>query len=146
MISQDESKHLIDTAINYAGTRADGVEIAVYGSNFATSRFANNSMTQNQAPEKITLSIRVISGKKQLRLNSDDITEKGIQRLVDNAITAVKLLPEDSDFLGLPQENLTKQVEGHSDFNRYDAATGEISADARADSILSMIAVAKKKN
>jgi predicted Zn-dependent protease len=145
VINQDECKRLVNLAIAHAGKRADGVEVEVSSSDFATSRFANNSMTQNQAPQRITVSVRVISGKRQLRLDSDDISETGIQHLVDNAITAVKLLPEDPEVLPLPSLELTKPLDRNADFNRYDNQTGEMSADQRADAIIAMVDVAKKQ-
>jgi predicted Zn-dependent protease len=145
VISQDESKRLIDLALAHAGKRVDGAEVNVSASNLATSRFANNSMTQNQAPQRVTVSVRVISGKRQLRLDTDDISEQGIQHLVDNAITAVKLLPEDPEVLQLPDATLTKPLPGHTDFNRYDQRTGEMSANERADAVIGMVAAAKKQ-
>jgi predicted Zn-dependent protease len=107
VISQTESKRLIDLAIAHAAKRADGVEVRVTSSDFATSRFANNNMTQNQAPEHVTVSVRVIAGQRQLRLSTDNISDSGIEHLVDNAITAVKLLPEDPTVLPLPDLTLT---------------------------------------
>jgi predicted Zn-dependent protease len=64
-------------------------------------------MTQNQAPEHVTVSVRVIAGQRQLRLSTDNISDSGIEHLVDNAITAVKLLPEDPTVLPLPDLTLT---------------------------------------
>ncbi len=145
MISQSESKRLIDLALAHAGKQVDGAEVTVTASNFATSRFANNNMTQNQAPQRVTVSVRVISGKRQLRLDSDDISETGIHHLVDNAIKAVKLLPEDAKVLPLPDLALTKPLERSGEFNRYDRDTGEMSADQRSDSVNAMIDVAKKQ-
>ncbi|HEY9732278.1 MAG TPA: TldD/PmbA family protein [Drouetiella sp.] len=146
MISESESKRIIDLAIAHAGKRADGVEVKVTSSNFATSRFANNSMTQNQAPEHVTVSVRVISGQRQLRLSTDNISDSGIEHLVDNAITAVKLLPEDSTVLPLPDLCLTKTHDRGTAFNRYDRGTGEMSADERSNSVNAMIDVAKKQS
>lgn len=146
MISESESKRLIDLALAHAGKRVDGVEVTVTGSNFATSRFANNNMTQNQAPERVSVSVRVISGKRQIRLSSDDISQSGIEHLVDNAIKAVALLPEDPTVLPLPALALTEPLARDVDFNRYDRETGEMSADQRSDSVNSMIEAAKKHN
>ncbi len=103
-------------------------------------------MTQNQAPQRVTVSVRVISGKRQLRLDSDDISETAIHHLVDNAIKAVKLLPDDPKVLPLPDLALTKPLERSGEFNRYDPDTGEMSADQRSDSVNAMIDVAKSRN
>lgn len=146
MISQSESKRLIDLALAHAGKRVDGVEVTVNGSNFATSRFANNNMTQNQAPERVSVSVRVISGKRQIRLSSDDISNSGIEHLVDNAIKAVTLLPEDPTVLPLPELAQTEPLARDVAFNRYDRETGEMSAEKRSDSINKMIEVARKHN
>lgn len=146
MITKDESKRLVDKAIARAGADVDGIEVTVSSSNFATSRFANNTMTQNQAPQLTTVSVRVISGKKQIRLDSDEISDKGIDKLVDNAIAAVKLLPEDPTSLPLPDSDLTRELDAHPEFNRYDRDTGEMTADQRANAIVSMIGVAKAQH
>lgn len=142
VISQSESKRLIDLALAHAGKQADGVEVTVNSSNFATSRFANNNMTQNQAPDHVSVSVRVLSGKRQIRLSTDNISNTGIEHLVDNAISAVKLLPEDPTVLPLPDLTLTKPLEQSVD--RYDRSTGEMTAEERSRSVTSMIDEAKK--
>ncbi len=43
-------------------------ELTITSSNLATSRFANNEMTQNQAPSLDLLSVRVIANGRQARL------------------------------------------------------------------------------
>ena len=142
LISKDDCKRLIDLAISSAGTRVDGTEVEVTGSDDATSRFANNGMTQNQAPVVVTVSVRVLKGHRQIRLSTDDISDEGIKRLVDNAITAVNLLQEDKTILPLPDATLTKQTHLES-FSRFDTQTAITTANERADSVKAMIDVAK---
>ncbi len=62
MIQETDAKKIIDQARNYAQGKCQSIEITVNANNVATSRFANNEMTQNQAPEVLDLSIRVSVG------------------------------------------------------------------------------------
>jgi predicted Zn-dependent protease len=142
MVSKDEARTLIDTAIKYAMRRkVDGIEVSVQSFNVATSRFANNSMTQNQAPLTVSISVRVHKDGKQARLTSDHVTVGGIRELVDNAITAAEFLDVDKEMLPLSRpEKRTVQ----KDVVRYDARTATFSAEKRAQAIKSIVDIALK--
>ena len=60
MINEAKAKKIIDGAIRYARRKVDGIEVTLSGSNIATSRFAQNGMTQNQAPTTEGISVRVL--------------------------------------------------------------------------------------
>ena len=60
MITEEKAKALIDTALQHGKRKkVDGIEATVTASDVATSRFANNGMTQNQSPQRISISVRV---------------------------------------------------------------------------------------
>lgn len=101
-------------------------------------------MTQNQAPVVVTVSVRVLKGHRQIRLDTDDISDQGIRRLVDNAITAVNLLQEDKTILPLPDTTLTRQTRPET-FSRFDGQTADTTANQRADSVKAVIDVAKSQ-
>ena len=50
----------------------------VSASDVATSRFANNEMTQNQAPNVVSVSVRVIVDRRQARLSTDRVSPSAI--------------------------------------------------------------------
>lgn len=140
MVDQQElCNDIIETAIKHAGKRSDGIEVTVSGSNVATSRFANNSMTQNQSPITESVSVRVLLGGRQARLSGDQTSVKSVHELVDNTITAAKLLEKDPD---LPKLIAPSKTNGRGP-NRFDRDTAEIDPDGRARHIREMIDVAK---
>src|SRR5690348_13939522 len=119
MISEEQAAELVDAAVKHGvKKKADGIEAIVSASNVATSRSANNGMTQNQFPEHISISVRVQKDGKQARLSSDRISPAGIRELVENAITSASFLEEDEEMLPLPKP---EKKAAQKSVNRYDA-------------------------
>ncbi len=143
MITKNETKQIIDDVIAYAQSQVDGqriksleTEVTVSGSNIATMRFALNSTTQNQWPEKVSLSVRLLIDGRQARLETDDISPKGIRNVVDNAITAILLLEKEPDLLTLPEP---PKIDAYAVVNRFDSSTAELTPAARAKYVQAMI-------
>jgi predicted Zn-dependent protease len=141
MITEKKAKQIIDGAIRYARRKVDGIEVTLHGSNIATSRFAQNGMTQNQAPVSETISVRVLRKGRQARLSGDDLGEKAVRALIDNAIIAVGLLEKDADLQPLvkPKGRKLKAV------SRFDRKTARMSAMDRAHEVRKVIDVAHAK-
>lgn len=140
MITRQQCKKIIDLALAYARGKADGIEVMVSASDVATSRFANNEMTQNQAPYAVGISVRVQKNGRQARVSSDDRTPAGIRKLVDNALVAAGFLEKDEDMLPLYQPSGQKEAAAA---NRYDAKTAKLGPKERALAVKEIIAVAK---
>jgi predicted Zn-dependent protease len=136
---KEQCRNIIDKAVSHAGKRVDSLEVTVTGSNIATSRFANNGMTQNQSPESQTVSVRAIVNGRQARLSSDRTAPNTIAELVDNTIKAAKLLEKDPDLIDLTSGNVSD-----APANRFDQPTAEINPMQRADAIKKMIEIAKQ--
>ncbi|MDR3612951.1 MAG: TldD/PmbA family protein [Candidatus Obscuribacterales bacterium] len=143
MLSEKKVKKIIDFAIDYAGKRVDGIEVTVTGSDIATSRFALNSMTQNQAPNLVSVSVRVLHDSKQTRLETDEISENGIKNLVDNAIAVVDMLTPEKDLLPLPKPVSAKK---YSKVDRFDKKTAAMSPKERALQVRKIIDAALASN
>ncbi len=143
MITQEQAKALIDSAIAFGNEKkVDGVEATVSAGNEATSRFANNGMTQNMSPSKVTLSVRVLNGGKQARMSTDVLTPEGIRKVVDDAAKAAGLLEPDKGMLPLPEPQSAGTIR---DTNRYDETTAQFTPQQRADEIAKMVKVAKDR-
>lgn len=147
MLNKAQVKKLIDTTLEHSGSRCEAVEVSVSGSNVATSRFANNHMTQNQAPDTHALSIRVIDKKKQIRLSTCDTSINGLKQVVDNAINAVKFSEKDGEI----QEPLSLTEIKESDYEErrqkiIDKKTMKCSASDRARYVSDIILLAKQNS
>ncbi|HEY9712447.1 MAG TPA: DNA gyrase modulator, partial [Chroococcales cyanobacterium] len=125
MISKSDCKKIVDLAVEHGKGKVDGVEVIVTGSEVATSRFANNGMTQNQAPSNVNFSVRVVSDGRQARLCGDDFSPEGVKQVVDNAITAVKFVAKDDGLLPIPDLAATKPP-AESYVSRFDDATARL--------------------
>jgi predicted Zn-dependent protease len=136
---REHCQQLIETAIVRAGNKVQGLEVTVEGSNIATSRFANNGMTQNQSPVFQSVSVRALVDGRQARMSSDRVSPSGVGDLVDNTIKAAKLLEKESDLLDLTSGTITDAGP-----NRFDQATADIDPLGRADQIKKMIDIAKQ--
>ncbi|HEY9869944.1 MAG TPA: TldD/PmbA family protein [Candidatus Obscuribacterales bacterium] len=140
MITEKQAKKIIDLALSHARGKADGAEVHVMASDVATSRFANNGMTQNQAPSAVTVSVRVLVDGRQARLSGNQTSAQAVRQLVDNAISAARLLERDPNLLPLHKPT---GDDGARNVARFDRKTAVMSPDQRAERIASIIDVAR---
>lgn len=145
MFTQARCESLIALAVKHAGRRVDGIEVTISGADVATSRFANNGMTQNQSPDRVEISVRVQKGGKQARLACDQLGAADIKQLVDNAILAASFLEKDAGMLPMVNKTQAGKLLSARGFNRYDTGTARLSPDARAQEVADIIEVASGK-
>lgn len=158
MLNESQCRKIIDAAIKHAlrfSTKKKPleVEVSITGSNLATSRFANNEMTQNQAPDSNVVAVRLLRQGRQARLETLDLSASGIERLVESALEAVRLLEADEDVLPLvsPKE-IAKSVKAKkapgtvAEIDRYDPATAELTALDRAKEVGKIIKQAEAED
>jgi len=150
MLNESQCRKIIDAAIKHALSFASKkkpieVEVSITGSNLATSRFANNEMTQNQAPDSNIVAVRLLRDGRQARLETLDLSESGIERLVESALEAVKLLESDEDVLALVSAKVMSK-KGKEASSRYDLATAELTALDRATAVAKIIKQAEDQD
>lgn len=143
MLSEQQLKALIDTALDHARGKTDGAEVHVFCSDYATSRFANNSMTQNQAPYHTSVSVRVLVNGRQARLTTDKLDHDNIRKVVDNAIVVAKLLETDPKLLPVLSPSGLPPVKA---VNRYDEKTASLSPADRSHAVSSVVSAGKPKS
>jgi PmbA protein len=124
MMTREESKALLDRVLLAA--RGREVEVMLGGGSDALTRFANNEITQNVAEHRYLLSVRIVQGKKTGRATGNDLSEKGIARILERAENATRFSPEIQELLPLPGPQTYRDVDG------FDRETAELGADARA--------------
>ena len=155
MISKEECESIIDKGLAYGKNKADGLDIQVDASSVATSRFANNSMTQNQAPSSVSVSVRAVAGGKQTRLSADKISPADVEKLIDDAIKVTTLLHKDPNLLPLlrPEDIKGRDIKGGdikgadtpaSSLNRFDSEIAHASPDDRANKVNAIVQIARE--
>lgn len=149
MLSESQAKKIVDFVLELCAKHSSKkhpaqAEVSITGSNVATSRFANNEVTQNQAPDITTVALRVLQDQRQVRLETLDLSDKGLTKLVESAFEAVKLLDGDDQILPLPSK--CKKDKDDKLPVRYDKATAAETAAGRAQKVGEIISLAKASN
>jgi predicted Zn-dependent protease len=153
MLNESQCRKIIDAAIKHAlsySTKKKPIEaeVSITGSNLATSRFANNEMTQNQAPDSNIVAVRLLRAGRQARLETLDLSDAGIERLVDSALEAVRLLEADEDVMPLVSAKEVAKTAPKSiqALNRYDQTTADLTALDRAKAVGKIIQQAEAED
>lgn len=131
-MTSDEAKGLLDRVL--AASRGEEIEVMLGGGADALTRFANNQITQNVCERRYLLSVRAVQGKRTGRATGNDLSRKGIERLVGRAAAAARLQPEIADLLPLPGPQQYLAVDAH------DPQTGSLGPEARAREVSRAVA------
>lgn len=84
MITRRQCKRIADFVIAQAGNRVRGVEVLINGVDDVTTRFANNELTDHVAGSSSSVTVGVQLPGRTACFTGDDLTRKGLARLVDS--------------------------------------------------------------
>jgi predicted Zn-dependent protease len=122
---------------------ADEVEVLVYGTNNALTRFANNVIHQNVAEENAVVSVRTVFGGRTARATTNKLDHESLKRVVRASENLAKVQHSDSELLPVPSP-VEAGVSQNAIPSRYFSETAEISAEQRAETVKTMVAVAER--
>ncbi|MFB3097505.1 MAG: TldD/PmbA family protein, partial [Dehalococcoidia bacterium] len=125
MIGEERCQGILLQALNLSGV--DEVEAYLSGQDLALTRFANNAIHQNVVHGDTQLNIRAVIGHQQGRATTNDLGDAGVRRAVETAHENALLMPEDPEFLGLPEPSEPASVVS------WDEATAECGPEIRAE-------------
>ncbi len=120
-----------------AASKADETEVLVFGSDASLTRFTHNYIHENVAENGWALSIRAVVGKRQGVVSTSRLDAEGVADCAARALENARLSPEDEHFPGLPSDNSPCDDIP----SPYDDATGDLSAQARADAVAEIAGV-----
>ncbi len=132
MIGERAALALLGKALALSG--AQETDVYLSSQDLALTRFANNAIHQNVSHSNLTLNIRAVEGRRLGRATTNDLTDEGLRRAVDAAGQNALLMPEDPDFLGLPEPASAARVEA------WDETTAVCSPDTRARMVAAVCA------
>ncbi|MBC8280695.1 MAG: hypothetical protein H8E48_07920, partial [Chloroflexi bacterium] len=124
MMGREAALALLDKALSYS--KAQQTDIYLNAQDLGLSRFAGGAIHQNVAHGNVVLNVRSVVGKRLGRATTNDLSDSGVQKAVDAAHQNALLMPEDKDFIGLPQPSEASSVDS------YDEATAFCSPETRA--------------
>lgn len=124
MMGRQAALALLDKALGYSN--AGETDIYLSAQDLGLSRFAGGAIHQNVAHSNITVNIRSVAGKRMGRATTNDLSDAGVQRAIEAAHQNALLMPEDPEFIGLPEPSVADSV------NSWDEATAGCSPENRA--------------
>lgn len=127
MIGQTQTKTLLERVL--ALSSADETEAVLLGLDEQLTRFANNAIHQHVAETNRYVVVRVARGKHVGVNATNDLSDAGLARAVENAATAAQALPENPDFPGLPEPAALPEVVA------FDEATAACTPAERARAV-----------
>jgi len=135
MIGERAALALLEKGLAYS--KAQETDLYLSGQDLGLTRFAGNAIHQNVIHSNVVLNIRAVEAKRVGRATTNDLGDAGIQKAVDAARQAALLMPEDPDFLGLPEPSTPPQVAS------WDESTAHCSPSLRAGLVSGICALGK---
>lgn len=140
MLDQAKTQQIFDRVKKFA--TADELEMIFAATNYALTRFANNTIHQNVAEVNEAASIRVAFGGKTARATTNRFDDESLKRAVQSAESIAKVQEPNPDLLPLASAD-----EGKSDNaapNRWFEQTAAITPADRAKAVGEIVSVAKR--
>ncbi|MBI4231269.1 MAG: TldD/PmbA family protein [Planctomycetes bacterium] len=118
-------------------SRADATAVRFDAISKASSRFANNEITQNIVERKRNLTVRVSFGRRSASATANDLSDAGAEALLSRACDLARATPEDSEYVEEPGAQKFPPMSCHA------LSTAQISPPDKARAILKGIEVAR---
>ena len=113
MIGRTQAEALLKRVLGLSS--ADETEVVLLGLDEQLTRFANNAIHQHVAETNRYLVVRAALGRRVGVGTTNDLTDAGLERVVESAIAAARLRPEDPNFPGLPAPASVPEIAGFDD-------------------------------
>ena len=100
LYGETEARRLLDKVL--AMSRADQTEAVFWSNDSALTRFANNVIHQNVAERQASITVRAVSGKRVGVASANDLSIRGLRKVVERAELIARYQVENPDFVSLP--------------------------------------------
>ncbi|MCK5127821.1 MAG: TldD/PmbA family protein [candidate division Zixibacteria bacterium] len=126
MINQSHAMEVLYRALKHSA--ADQTEAVLMSEKTDLTRFAESTINQNISQEETTLVITAVNEKKVGIATTNDLSNDGIKKAVESAVTISKLQKPDERFVSFPDKEMapkldkTVTVEANLDFTPADMA------------------------
>jgi PmbA protein len=147
MLTREQAADIFDRIKKFSA--ADETEVLFSGSNFALTRFANNTIHQNVADENHLVSVRTVFGGRTARASTNKLDDETLRRVVESSEALAKVQHPDSDILPMPDSREAAGIGGEGVRStlipsRHFATTSTITPQLRAAGVKKIVEVAQK--
>lgn len=133
---QVELEEIARKALHHAGDSE--AEVIAGASESATTRFSENSISQNVSRRELDITIRILKGKRTARVTTNRVDPEGLARAFGTARDLVEFQRESPGILPLPNPQPIRPSPA------YEASTAQTGAEVRAEAVLKAVAACKK--
>ncbi|AMW06639.1 peptidase C69 [Gemmatimonas phototrophica] len=138
VLSREEAQALVERTVKLS--KADAVRVSVQSGRETNLRFADNQMSTSGVTTNTTIRVQSVFGKRKASVVTNDRSDEGLRRAVQQSEALARLAPEDPEYLGELPAQQYRAIESWSD------RTAELSADDRARAALTALAPARAGN
>jgi predicted Zn-dependent protease len=135
VLTRDEAQALIERAIRLS--KADAIRVNVQSGRDANLRFADNQMSTSGVSTTTSIRIQSVFGKRRASVVTNNRTDEGLRRAVEQSETLARLAPEDPEYLG------ELGLQEYASIPSWFDSTAELSAEARARAALTALEPAR---
>src|SRR5689334_10758957 len=139
MLDQTRANQIFEKVKKYSS--APEIEIIFSSTNFALTRFANNTIHQNVAEVNEMASIRVAFDGKTARAKTNRFDDDSLKRAVQSAESIAKAQETDPELLPMAS---AAEGKGTAPPSRWFDQTAELTPEDRAEGVAKIVAAAKK--
>lgn len=135
VLTRDEAQAVVERAVKLS--KADAVRVSVQSSRETNLRFADNQLSTSGVTTNTTIRVQSVFGKRKASVVTNDRSEEGLRRAVQQSEALARLAPEDPEYLGeLPPQQ-------YATINAWSDRTADLTAEDRAKAALSALAPAR---
>jgi PmbA protein len=141
MLNRDHATDIFSKLKSYSS--ADEIEVLLYATKNALTRFANNVIHQNMAEENVVVSVRTAFGQRTARATTNKLDEDSLRRVVQASERLAKVQQPDADLLPI-QASTQTEAGGGARLTRFFECTAAVTPEQRAETVRRIVAVAEK--
>lgn len=138
VMSRDEAQALVERAVKLS--TADAVRVSVQSGRETNLRFADNQMSTSGVTTNTTIRVQSVFGKRRASVVTNDRSDDGLRRAVQQSEALARLAPEDPEYMGELPAQQYRSIEAWSD------RTADLTAEDRARAALTALAPARAGN
>ncbi|MFO0070527.1 MAG: PmbA/TldA family metallopeptidase, partial [Gemmatimonas sp.] len=98
VLSREEAQALVERTVKLS--TADAVRVSVNSSRETNLRFADNQMSTSGVTTNTTIRVQSVFGKRRASVVTNDRSDEGLRRAVQQSEAIARLAPEDPEYLG----------------------------------------------
>ncbi len=116
-MNEKEAREICEKAIAFS--EAEHVQVNLYGTREASTRYANNEITQNVAKAQTTLRVLCAYGNKVGRCSTNRLDTDSIREAVKRAEEMARVAEPDTEFLPPPEPTSYRAIQAYADSTAY---------------------------